>query len=106
MNTLPQSNYARRLLIETRAVELASDIGAKAHDLYAHGDPAAVMALRAVAEANPEMMAWLRDRLIDSIPPQKSHGVCANPTACNEACEDVDGVNYCLRCGRWEGTRR
>lgn len=46
-------------------VELASDLGAKAHDLYQHGDRAAVAALRVVAKVNPEMLAWLRDRLLD-----------------------------------------
>lgn len=45
------------------AVELASDIGAKAFDLYAHGDRAAVDALRVLVSVNPEMFAWLRDRL-------------------------------------------
>lgn len=46
-------------------VELASDIGAKAFDLYAHGDHAANVALATVAHVNPEMFAWLRDRLLD-----------------------------------------
>lgn len=30
---------------------------------------------------------------------------CTNRT-CNEPCEDVDGVSYCIRCGMWEGNRR
>lgn len=47
------------------AVELASDIGAKAHDLYQYGDRPAIAALRVVAQVNPEMLAWLRDRLLD-----------------------------------------
>lgn len=46
-------------------VELASDIGAKAHDLYQFGDNAARAALYEVAVVNPEMLAWLRDRLLD-----------------------------------------
>ena len=46
-------------------VELASDIGAKAHDLYQHGDRVSCAALSAVAKVNPEMLAWLRDRLLD-----------------------------------------
>lgn len=46
-------------------VELASDIGAKAFDLYAHGDVAARAALAVVARVNPDMLAWLRDRLLD-----------------------------------------
>ena len=46
-------------------VELASDIGAKAHDLYAYGDHVAIASLRVVAAVNPEMLAWLRDRLLD-----------------------------------------
>jgi hypothetical protein len=46
-------------------VEIASDLGAKAHDLYTHGDTQARAALRVIAQVNPEMMAWLRDRLLD-----------------------------------------
>ena len=46
-------------------VEIASDLGAKAHDLYQHGDSAACAALFVVARVNPEMLAWLRDRLLD-----------------------------------------
>jgi hypothetical protein len=46
-------------------VEIASDLGAKAHDLYMHGDVQARAALRVVAKVNPEMFAWLRDRLLD-----------------------------------------
>ena len=42
-----------------------SDLGAKAHDLYMHGDTQARAALRVVAAVNPEMLAWLRDRLLD-----------------------------------------
>lgn len=46
-------------------VEIASDIGAKAHDLYSWGsDPLARQALREVAKVNPEMLAWLRDQLL------------------------------------------
>lgn len=46
-------------------VEIASDLGAKAHDLYQHGDGVARQALYVVAKVNPEMLAWLRDRLLD-----------------------------------------
>lgn len=46
-------------------VEIASDIGAKAFDLMQHGDVAACRALWTVARVNPEMLAWLRDRLLD-----------------------------------------
>lgn len=53
------------------AVELASDIGAKAHDLYGYGDHAAIGALRIVATVNPRMMAWLRDRLVEATEPPK-----------------------------------
>lgn len=54
-------------------VEIASDIGAKAHDLYQHGDAVARRALYEVAVVNPEMLAWLRDRLLD-ITRQPSRG--------------------------------
>lgn len=47
------------------AVELASDIGAKAFDLHCYGDAVARGALREIAKVNPEMLAWLRDRLLD-----------------------------------------
>lgn len=46
-------------------VELASDIGSKAFDLHCYGDPLARQALREIAKVNPEMLAWLRDRLLD-----------------------------------------
>lgn len=46
-------------------IELASDIGAKAMDLHAHGDQAAIEALAFLAKVNPEVFAWLRDRLLD-----------------------------------------
>ena len=46
-------------------MELASDIGAKAFDLYAYGDVTARQALSVVARVNPEVLAWLRDRLLD-----------------------------------------
>lgn len=46
-------------------VELASDLGARAHDLYALGDATALAALGFVARVNPEILAWLRDRLLD-----------------------------------------
>lgn len=46
-------------------VELASDIGAKAFDLSQWGDSHARIALRVVAKVNPEVLAWLRDRLLD-----------------------------------------
>ena len=53
------------------SVELASDIGAKAFDLYAaHGDQASLEALSIVARVNPEIMRWLRDRLIEATPPE------------------------------------
>lgn len=46
-------------------VEIASDIGAKAHDLHSWGsDYIARSALREVAKVNPEMLAWLRDQLL------------------------------------------
>ena len=51
-------------------VEIASDLGAKAHDLYQHGDLAACAALRVIARVNPEMLAWLRDRLLDITQPR------------------------------------
>lgn len=58
-------------------VEIASDLGAKAHDLYMCGDVQARAALRVIARVNPDMLAWLRDRLLDitaqpPLPP--SHG--------------------------------
>ena len=31
--------------------------------------------------------------------------LCENTKTCREACEDVDGLSYCLRCGIWEGCR-
>ena len=40
--------------------------------------------------------------LVETLP----RPTCANPAACNEACEDVDGLSYCLRCGLWDGCRR
>jgi hypothetical protein len=46
-------------------VEIASDLGTKAFDLYAHGDQEAVAALSIVAQVDPETFAWLRDRLMD-----------------------------------------
>lgn len=46
-------------------IELASDIGSKAFDLHCYGDAMARVALREVARVNPEMLAWLRDRLLD-----------------------------------------
>lgn len=46
-------------------VELASDIGAKAFDLHAYGNVAALRALAIVARVNPDVLAWLRDRLLD-----------------------------------------
>lgn len=46
-------------------VEIASDLGSKAHDLYQYGDHAACAALRVIAKVNPETLAWLRDRLLD-----------------------------------------
>jgi hypothetical protein len=46
-------------------VELASDIGAKAFDLSQYGDLTACRALYEVARVNPDMLAWLRDRLLD-----------------------------------------
>lgn len=46
-------------------IELASDIGAKAMDLHAHGDREAVAAFAFLAKVNPEVFAWLRDRLLD-----------------------------------------
>lgn len=60
-------------------VELASDIGAKAFDLYQHGDRSACAALKVIAQVNPEMLAWLRDRLLDitqqrPVPTKGSHG--------------------------------
>ena len=50
---------------ERSPVEIASDLGARAHDLYQCGDARARMALRYVAQVNPDMLAWLRDRLLD-----------------------------------------
>lgn len=47
------------------SVEVASDLGAKAHDLYQFGDREARIALSVVAKINPDMLAWLRDRLLD-----------------------------------------
>ena len=46
-------------------ITLASDIGAKAFDLSQYGDVIARGALLEVARVNPEMLAWLRDRLLD-----------------------------------------
>lgn len=46
-------------------IELASDIGAKAFDLHCYGDDVARSALNEVGRVNPEMLAWLRDRLLD-----------------------------------------
>jgi hypothetical protein len=46
-------------------IELASDIGVKAFDLHAYGDRVAVEALSFISQVNPEVFAWLRDRLLD-----------------------------------------
>ena len=46
-------------------VELASDIGAKAFDLLQHGNIEALKALDVVCRVNPDVFAWLRDRLLD-----------------------------------------
>jgi hypothetical protein len=48
-------------------VELASDIGAKAMDLYAYGDLEAVEAFSLLARVNPEVFTWLRDRLNSAV---------------------------------------
>lgn len=61
-------------------IELASDIGSKAFDLHQHGDAVARMALREVAKVNPEMLAWLRDRLLD-ITAQRPHIAKAEATS-------------------------
>lgn len=45
------------------AIELASDIGAKAYDLMQYDDAAVRGALRVLVTVNPEVFAWLRDRL-------------------------------------------
>jgi hypothetical protein len=50
---------------ERNPVEIASDLGARAHDLYSCGNARALAALSIVAQVNPEMLAWLRDRLLD-----------------------------------------
>jgi hypothetical protein len=36
---------------------------------------------------------------------QLERPVCRNTKACREPCEDVDGLNYCERCGLWEGAK-
>jgi hypothetical protein len=46
-------------------VELASEIGSRAFDLYQHGDVTACRALATIARVNPEVLAWLRDRLLE-----------------------------------------
>lgn len=50
------------------AIELASDIGVRAMDLHAYGDAAAVDALRYVSMVNPDIFAWLRERINESVP--------------------------------------
>jgi hypothetical protein len=60
-------------------IELASDIGAKAFDLHAHGDREAVAALSLIARVNPEVLAWLRDRLLDITRQPESLGVAPEP---------------------------
>lgn len=46
------------------AIELASDVGAKAADLYAHGDRAAEHALAFLWRVNPRVFGWLTERLL------------------------------------------
>lgn len=53
-------------------LELAGNIGAAAFDLYHHGDGAARGALCLLWTVNPEVMEWLRDRLVESTTPAKS----------------------------------
>lgn len=93
---------------------MASDIGAKAFDLHCYGDGIARVALREVAQVNPEMLAWLRDRLLDitqqrQISPRKhQHGRdCPKVAhlgngylhdADDDRPYDVDGAIYCGRC--------
>jgi hypothetical protein len=45
------------------AIELVSDIGRLALDLYAHGDAEAMKALQFISQVNPEIFNWLTDRL-------------------------------------------
>lgn len=49
-------------------VELVSDIVARAAQLHAHGDQAAIDALRVHWEVNPEVLGWLRAVLGLSVP--------------------------------------
>jgi len=65
-------------------------------------------ALRAVTNYNgPASGARGEAGACDTGTPQSTGAslVCVNPVKCQEECEDVDGVNYCLRCGLWEGCR-
>lgn len=53
-------------------LDLASAIGVCALDLQPYGDAAAVDALKFLAGANPDVFAWLRDRLADALPPTEA----------------------------------
>lgn len=59
--------------ITRTAIELASDIGSKAMDLYQHGDRAALEAFKVLVTVNTEVFAWLRDRLVDLGPIEARH---------------------------------
>jgi hypothetical protein len=44
-------------------IEYASAVGSAAMDLHAFGDTEAHAALAVLAQVNPELFTWLRDRL-------------------------------------------
>lgn len=54
------------------ALELASNVGASAFDLYQHGDGAAREAFCLLWTVNPELLEWLRDRLVEATTPPKT----------------------------------
>jgi len=60
------------------AVELASDIGAKAADLHAHGDAAALEALDFLCKVNPDVYSWLLDRLM-AVRSRRRYGPLSSP---------------------------
>ncbi len=53
------------------ALELASNIGSAAFDMYHLGDGAARGAFCLLWTVNPEVMEWLRDRLVEATTPNR-----------------------------------
>lgn len=54
------------------AGEIASDVGASAADLYVYGNVEARRAIEFVSAVNPDVFAWLRDRLNLSVDSRKN----------------------------------